>query len=505
MNRQAKPIIFFFCILKLALHLIADSHSGFQGDELLHIESGKHLATGYMEFPPLIAFLAFIQNLTGSTSVYVHHFFAHLASIVIMLYVGKTTIKLGGGNIAVFLALLCVLVGPGFERSQQLFQPVVFGQLFWTLSFYQLVCYVKDLDKKNLAYLSTLVTIGFLFKYDLSFFIAGLSCLFIFKRIREMIIRQQVFIYIIIGLLIVSPNIYWQTRHNFPVLQMFGRLYETQLNKLTRLDNIKNLFLAINPLTAILVIPAFVYMFNNNRKVIFRPLAISISISFALLLIFNGKSYYFFPLILTLLPFGGIFWEQLVIAKRKWVIYPVTLILLVGALLIPFGMPVYTFERYLDRIHKYESKKVEGGTFAVGFDEYYTKEKWKTTLTDLKQVYDSLPAIEKRDCRIWGKHYAQAGAISLFKNKYNLPGAFSYHGSFYTWAPTGEMPNTVIALSYRIGNYFDPYFEDVQQVRTIYNPYADTEEELFQYIYVCKKPKQSFDKMKTLFERRIFE
>src|SRR5215217_4866150 len=86
MTKQTKLIILTFCIVKLTLHLFADIHSGFQGDELLHIESGRHLAFGYMEFPPLIGFLAFIQNLFGSKAVYVHHLFAHIASILIIIY-----------------------------------------------------------------------------------------------------------------------------------------------------------------------------------------------------------------------------------------------------------------------------------------------------------------------------------------------------------------------------------------------------------------------------------
>ncbi|MBC7493419.1 MAG: hypothetical protein H7221_00320, partial [Flavobacterium sp.] len=77
MTKQNKLIIAFFCIIKLTLHLIADYHSGFQGDELLHIDTGKHLAFGYMEFPPLIGVLAFIQNIFNSNSPYIHHLFSH--------------------------------------------------------------------------------------------------------------------------------------------------------------------------------------------------------------------------------------------------------------------------------------------------------------------------------------------------------------------------------------------------------------------------------------------
>ena len=89
MTKQTKLIIFIFCLAKLTLHLIADSHSGFQGDELMHIETGKHLAFGYMEFPPMIGLLAFIQNLFHSHSVFVYHIFPHIAMLLIIIYVGK--------------------------------------------------------------------------------------------------------------------------------------------------------------------------------------------------------------------------------------------------------------------------------------------------------------------------------------------------------------------------------------------------------------------------------
>jgi len=505
MTKQTKLIIVIFCIIKLTLHLIADSNSGFQGDELLHIETGNHLAFGYMEFPPLIGVLAFIQNLFNTNSVYIHHLFSHISSILIIVYVAKITIELGGKSKALFLTLLCIIIAPAFGRSQQLFQPVVFGQLFWVLGFYQLVRFTKYLDKKYLSYLVIFAVIGFLFKYDILFFIFGLSSLFFFKRTRETLLKQNIGLHIAIAFLLILPNIYWQYTNNFPVLQMFGRLYETQLDKLSRIDNLKNLLLAINPVSLILVFPALVYMFKSNKPELYKPLAFSISLSFFLLLFTNGKSYYFFPIILTILPFGAIFWEQKVIQNRRWVIYPIATILFLGSILIPFGMTVYSFPKMLHSIQKYEPLKVEGGKYAVRYDEYYTQKKWKITLTELKKVYDSLPESEKQNCLIWGKHYGQAGAINLLGKEYNLPKAFSYHGSFYSWTPNGEMPNTIIALSYQVGDFFNPYFEEVILVKTIYNPYADNEEELYQRIYVCSKPKQNFEKMKVLFSTRIFE
>ncbi len=505
MNSQTKLIILLFCIIKLTLHLIADSNSGFQGDELMHIETGKHLAFGYMEFPPLIGLLAFIQNLFGSNSVFVHHIFSHLASLLIIIYVAKTTIELGGKNRAIILVLLAIIIAPSFGRSQQLFQPVVFSQLFWILGFYQLTRFLKYLDKKSLWYLTLFAVLGISVKYDAVFYIFGLSSLFFFKNTRHALIQHRFWLNILVAVALILPNLIWQYANDYPILQMFSRLYEKHLDQLSRFEVLVNLFIGVNPLsTLVLIIPAFIYFFkkeSNHHK----PLAISIIFSAALLSLSNGKSYYFYPIILTILPFGGLFWKQIVFSKKKWLMYPIVLLLSLGVILIPFGMPVYTFKEYLKYVYKYEKKDIEGGKYGVKYDEYYTKEKWTETMQLLKTVYDSLPDSEKANTMIWGKHYGQAGAVNLLGKDYGLPKAFSYHGSFYTWAPKGEMPSTIVALSYRVGDFFLPYFDEVTLVKEIYNPYADNEEELYQRIYICQRPKQDFVKMKELFKHRIFE
>ena len=267
-----------------------------------------------------------------------------------------------------------------------------------------------------------------------------------------------------------------------------------------------DLLIAVNPIVSILlIIPAIFYVQKSKNNVVTQVLSTAIGLSFLLLLYKNGKSYYFFPIILTILPFGGLFWEGIVLIKRKWMIYPVIGLMLLGVVLIPFGMPVYSFNRYLKNVYPHDKMEIRGGEFGVKYDEYYTQDKWETTLLALKSAYDSLSNDQKKDCLIWGKHYSQAGAVNLFGESYNLPNAFSFHGSFYSWTPKGRMPNTIIALSYQVGDFFNLYFEEVTMVKSIYNPYSDNEEELYQQIYICNNPKQDFEKVKELFRKRIFE
>src|ERR1700722_7603188 len=461
-----------------------------------------------MELPPMTGLLAFIQNLFHSHSVFTYHIFPHIAMLLIVIYVGKITVELGGKNIAVFITLFCLLIAPGFEGSQQPFEPVVFNQLFWVLCFYQLTRFIKYGDRKYLWYLALFTALFFLTKYDALFFAFGLLSLLFFRKTRVALIKAKYWECLIISFLMVLPNIIWQSVHDWPALQMFHRLYETQLDDLTPLHVLRDLILSVNPFAFILILTAFVFMFvHKKNKSLYLPLACSILLSVLFLAFSKGKSYYFFPVVLTILPFSGIVREGLFRPKRKRLFYVLSFILLLGATLIPFGMPVFSFPRYLDSVFKYSPKEIKNGKDVLPIQEYTAKERWKLVMEQLQSVYDSLPENEKKDCLIWGKHYSQAGAVELFKDEYRLPNAFSYHGSFYIWAHTDKMPETVIAFCYNDAgkDFFYPFFEEVTPVRKIYSDYASSEGWVMQTIFICHKPKQSFDKMKELFKKRIFE
>lgn len=512
LHRPAMPIktqhvLLFFCVLKATLHLIADGHSGFQGDELLHIETGNHLAFGYMEFPPVIGWLASIQNLVPSHSVFLHHFFPHLASLLILLFMTKITVELGGGTKAVFLVLLSVLIAPAFGRSQQLFQPVVFSQLFWVLNFYQLLRYVKYGQGKYLWYLSLTLALAFLSKYDAVFFIFGLLALLCFKNTRRDLIRHRCWWHILVFLLLIAPNLYWQYQHDFPVLDMFSRLYETQLNTLTFPRVLQNLIVSVNPVNLLLILPGIGFMFHTEMRA-YRPLCLSIAFSAGLLAFMQGKAYYFYPIILTLLPIGGIFWAHILRFKRKGLFYPLAVVLFSGVCLIPFGMPLFPLKSYIKRGYPYEKREVKGGKYGIHFEERYSEEKWEQTMLALKATCDSLQQKGHKDIMIWGKHYAQAGAVALFRDIYQLPPVFSLHGSFYNWLPQGDLPEITIALRYsgpEGKRYFEPYFKTVKPVTALFNPYADEPERLWQTVFICEQPKVDFTRLQVLFAQRVFE
>lgn len=425
-----------------------------------------------------------------------------------MILAALTTITLGGKSKAVFVVLLCISVMPA--RAYQLFQPVVFTHLFWLLSFYQFVRFIKTFDNKYLLYLTISLAFGFLTKFDILFFIAGLVSLLLIEKTRKAILTKSIWKYILIFILIISPNLWWQYQHQFPVLNMFSLLYKTQLDKLTISGVLKDLIIMLNPLTIFIWVGGLLFMFSKKYSSFFRPIAISIIIPLLLFLITKSKAYYFVPTVLTLLMFGSIWFEQNILSKRKWVLYPATILLIAsGILFAPFGLSLLPLNRFVKFAKlKMKNERLQNERFQVDCQEYFAQTKWENTLTALKQVYDSLPETEKQTCMIWGKHYSQAGGVNLYRVDYGLPKAFSYHGRFYLWTPeSGTIPETVIAFTNGEAdiNFFKDFFSSVVAAKTIYNPYASFDKDIYQTIFICKEPKQDFAGLRTAFKTRIFE
>ena len=497
-----KYIIISAIAIKLVLNQVVLFNSGYLSDEFLHIEAGNHLAFGYLDFPPMIAFLAFLQNMFHSDSIIVNRIFANVASVVIIVFYSKTVLVLGGKKLALILSLSCIIFSPFYGLSQNLFLPVVFEQLFWVLCFYFLAKYCTSPRNKYLIYFAVVAALGFLTKYSILLLFAGLASSVLLLK-REVLGKKAFWYGLLIFLVLIMPNIYWQFDNQFPVLKHITELYDTQLNKAHFLSELKSLAVYNNPLSMILIVFAlFVIPFSKQ----FRPyvlLSSTMLISFSVLFIARGKSYYYLPIILGLIPLSAVYFESL-LRNRKWIIYTyLSILMIIGTYLLPHAMPLLKLERY---ISFYGKDKNDVENISLQFDNYYFEELWNPILKSVKECYENLPEEEKQNCLVWGRHYSHAGAINLFTRKYNLPQAFSLHSSYYAWVPEFSRDATIIAIAdkgWTKQNYLK-YFDDVQELKAIKNPYALNENWSLHTIFLCRKLKYNSSELCQFFKNEIY-
>ena len=136
-------------ILSLAIIKIAISglffHPDFElhRDELLYADQGNHLDWGYLEVPPMMAFLSYFSKtipLVDSTWS-LKMMMACVGGLTVFI-TGKMVIQLGGGLFAQFLACWGVMLS-AYLRIHVLFQANALDILFWTLICYAVLRYLQ--------------------------------------------------------------------------------------------------------------------------------------------------------------------------------------------------------------------------------------------------------------------------------------------------------------------------------------------------------------------------
>ena len=500
--RTEYVIIITAIVAKLILQLIATANSGYHCDEVLHIEAGKHLAFGYLDFPPLIGLISWLQNLFYSDSLYVNHLFIYLNSSLIILICGLITIRLGGGVLALLLTESALIFSPGFGATQYLYLPTAFEQMFWVIIIYYLIQYCTSQNLKYLLFIGLFAAIGFMNKYSIVFLLAGqIISVLLFKR--ELLTRRITWLSVFLFILLILPNIFWQFFNNFPVLKHMSELYETQLNQQSFLNELKTLILFLNPLTIFLWLTALIVVpFHPGFKK-YRLPVFTLLFSTILLFLSKGKSYYFFPIILSLIAVGSVFVES-ILKKRKWIGYGYLIFLILfGSYLLPHGIPVLKLEKY---INSYNLTPNKDGKIPLTFENYYSKVNWDRILKSLAQNYESLSNEEKRNCYVWGRHYSMAGNTNLLGTKYKLPFAFSLHSSYYSWVPDFDKNIVVIAIgeSNLKKDYWEKYFEVVREADVIENKYASEESWYCYRIFICRQIKYDSNELKEEFKNEVF-
>jgi hypothetical protein len=495
-------IITSFIAVDFVLHLISDFHSGFHCDELLHIDAGRHPDFGFMDFGPIISYLAFIQNLFQSDNIFINHLFVHIAAALIIFLCGLITIELGGKWEALLLTMSCILFSPGMAASHSLFLPVIFEQLAWIACIYFLIKYCNDGHDNYLIYTGILGAFGFLTKYSIVFLTGGLLFSILILKIN-ILKKRAIWIGVLLFLILISPNVIWQFRNGLPVLHHFSRLYETQLDSISILHEFKSLLIYLNPLTSIiwitgLFLTPFILRFKKYRLVTFTLL-----FAFTMLFIAKGKAYYYFPIVLSVIPIGAIFLEQILKKRKLILIGYISLLSVSGLVLLPHGLPLIPLDRY---ISLYNFKTNGDKKIPLPFENYYSRAIWDQILKRVSNTYSSLPSSEQKSCLIWGRHYSQAGGINLLGKKYGLPPAFSFHSSCFNWVPEFSKDITVIAISDANleKEYWQQYFNEVEEVGVIENPYAGDYKWYCQHIYLCRKLIYDSGGLKLLLKDKIF-
>lgn len=480
-----------FVIIKLLMHLLSFNNYELHRDEYLYAALGKHLDWGYFSVPPLIALFSRISFVIFGETQLAYKLIPAVLSAGTLTLTLLFVKEMGGKLFAVILAGCATLFSISMMRVGGLFQPVCFDVFFWTLSTYFVLKLIQNKEPRYWIHIGTCLGLAFLNKYMIAFFVAGLLLALLTSRHRGLIRSKYFLIGLAIGLIIISPNIWWQFQHHWVVFHHLDELRRTQLVNVSVTSFLMDqIMMNHNAIFILLIGLGALCLYQERKYRIFGTLFLA---TIGLLLLSNAKSYYSLGLYPFLIAIGSYTVEKYVHqTKRPLSITILALTILSSIPLLPIGLTILKPEKMAELMEKIGDKtgidRWEDGKHHKMPQDYADMLGWNEMAGYAIKAYQELPPEEKKQCAIYAENYGQAGAIQYYGHHSGIPAPISFSDAYLYWAPSEANFKTLIYVNDDTSG-IKKMFADVRLLGKINHPFA---RENGTGVFLCKEPLPEF-------------
>ena len=468
-------------VIKLAMHVTTAviTPYGVHRDEFLYLAMGEHLRFWGMDFPPAIAMLAQMMRHTIGVGVWALRLVPALFSTVLVVLSALTARELGGGRFAQGIAAVSVIASAAFMRSGALFQPVVLDQLAWTVALFALIVLARTDAPRWWLVVGLAGGFGLLTKFSIGIIAVAIAIALILLPERRWLVTRWPWLAALIAAVIGLPSIVGQISTGWPAILYARQLGSEQLVHVT----VSGFFLSQVEMLGPAVLLAAAGTWELLRRPALRLVGLSCVGALVILLLLHGKGYYLLPVYPVLLGAGGVWAERVsdyLAHPRGRALVRAAIVLVVvvfGALALPFGLPVLAPERMARYAGAGPADAVRtnsGGTLALPQD-YADMLGWRERVQAMAHVYDSLPPDVRAKAVIAADNYGEAGAIDYYGPALGLPHAICACGSYWFFGP-GTKPGDVV-LTYGVDEEdLRGLFGRVEQLGRVDLPWSVPEE-----------------------------
>jgi hypothetical protein len=474
-HKKGTLILSAFIILKFVIqYLVVNPIYELQRDEYLHLDQANHLAWGFHSVPPVTSWISWLILQLGNTHFWVK-FFPTLFGAFTMVIVWKTVEALKGNLYACILTATAFLFS-SFLRINMLYQPNSLDILCWTLLFYNFIKFIQTQHYKWLYLMAITFAIGFLNKYNITFCLLGLMPALLLSKYRTLFLKPHFYLALLLGALLILPNLIWQFQNDFPVFKHLKELNDTQLVHVNRIDFVKDQILFFLGALFILI-AGFISLFTYAPFKPYRLLFWSYVFTIIIFIYLRAKGYYALGLYPIFLAFGAVYLSNLM--QHGWKFYlryvAIGIILLMFIPVLKVALPLRTPEKYAEdaKLNKpFSQHRWEDGKIYPISQDFADMLGWKELARKVDSIYKTLP--DKKHTLIFCDNYGQAGSINYYTKVDGLV-ASSFNADYIDWIDLNTPTYTVIRvkeLKHKNNTQDEALFEDVKHVQVIESTYA---------------------------------
>jgi 4-amino-4-deoxy-L-arabinose transferase-like glycosyltransferase len=428
----------------VAAHLATGARYGFDRDELMAFDDARHLAWGYVQYPPITAFFARIALHLFGTSLVGFRLFAALAMAAAVLLTGLMAKEMGGGKWAQASAAMAAVpfcLGAGALMQYMSFDYVCWVWVAWCVTKIAKASEIENSENEKWWLAVGLgIGLGMLAKYTMGFLAVGVVVGVLFTDIRRYLRSGWLWLGAFAALAIFSPNLFWEWRHNFVSLEFLHFLHARDVAT-GQTDWFLPGQLEITLLAFPLALAGLYFCFFTNEGRRYRILGWMYLVPLILFLIMRGRDYYLAPAYPMLYAAGTVWVESKWrepntenrwrwAAKAIWVglLLDVVVAAAVALPIAPVNSRWWKLASRVDGVFREE----------IGWEEF---------VSAVAAVRDRLPVEERANVTILAGNYGEVGALNFYGERFGLPRAIS--GVNSSWERGyGDPPQAVIVVGY---------------------------------------------------------
>lgn len=476
----------------LFIHLMTGGRYGFHRDELATLDDARHLAWGYVAYPPITPFFGWISLKLFGESLTGFRLFAAASTSVAVILTGLMARELGGKTGAQALAASAAI--PLALGAGSLMQYVSFDYLAWVACSYFFVLLCKTRDPRWWLAIGGCIGLGMLTKYSMLVFALAIATAVLFTDLGTHLRSKWLWLGVAASLLIFLPNLIWQIQNNFVSLDFLRDIRERDV-RIGRTQNFLPDQLELTLFTLPLAILGLFFYLASKTGRTFRAAGYLYVIPLITFLVAKGRGYYLAPAYPVLYAGGAVFGAELI--KEVRLVWRLSLWGLAWAsvvMTISFAAAFFVPMAPVDSGWARQAFKVNG--------DFREEIGWPELVHKLAQVRDSLGVADRSRFGILAGNYGEAGAINLYGKEYGLPEAICGTNSFWARGYGDPPPETLIVIGFS-GEFGDQYFESCEVVGHITNKYGVANEETTDHsdILLCRHLRQSWPKFWKTFRR----
>ena len=466
-DTSAKPDIAVLCALAsmvLVLHAIVRNGYGFHRDELQTLDDARHMAAGFVAYPPLTPLAGRIAIALFGISPWVLRLPAAIVNAVSLVIVGLTAREMGGRRLAQVVALMMSL-GVAMVFSTML-QYNTFDYLAWALAAYFMARLLRTGDARWWVGVGAAIGLGVLSKYSVALLAASIiGGVIALPSQRHWLRSRWFYLGMLTTLVVASPNLIWLATHHFITLEMEHSIHARDIRWGRTAgywsDQIRFTLLAIP-----LVIAGIVSLVRSAQ---FRLLAFFFLGPLVLFALVKGRGYYLLPAYIPVNAAAGVVLERWLAGRTRPLQTAIVSVVCVALLadtvalssrFVQIAKPGSAFFRWQWR----NSSDIADD---IGWPEF---------VASVANAANTLSPTERDRLVVLAENYGEAGALELYGASYGLPQPISEVNSWWARGFGSPPPDNVLVTGGDMPG-LAPHFESCRVVGQVHIPYGVQNEE----------------------------